>query len=228
MRDRESSARDRSAAVLAQQPGATREELLLRAEHDRVKAATDRARAAEDRASAVADRARAARERVEALRAESETRHDLLVAGTDELTGVWTRRIGLANVDREIERARRTGSSLILIFIDVDGLKEVNDTEGHAAGDELLRLVSETLRANIRPYDVVVRYGGDEFLCAMPNLSREDAKERLDRVASTLTAKDSRHSIGFGLAQHEAGDHLDGLINRADVDLLETRRPRDQ
>jgi len=67
---------------------------------------------------------------------------------TDELTGGWTRRLGLEEISRELERAHRTGFSLVLAFIDVDGLKQVNDSQGHLAGDTLLRLVGETLRAN--------------------------------------------------------------------------------
>ena len=79
-------------------------------------------------------------------------------------------------MSREIERARRTGSKLTIAFVDVDRLKELNDTAGHPAGDRLLHLVVVTLRANMRSYDVIVRYGGDEFLCAMPNLAEDGAR----------------------------------------------------
>ena len=75
---------------------------------------------------------------------------------------------------------------LLLAFIDVDGLKQVNDQEGHLAGDALLRLVGSTLRANVRPYDVIVRYGGDELVCAMPNLSLPEARARFGTIAATL------------------------------------------
>ena len=115
----------------------------------------------------------------------------------------------------------------MLAFIDVDGLKEVNDTQGHPAGDQLLHLVAETVRANVRPYDVIVRYGGDEFLCAMPNLTTAGAKQRLDKIAATLTAANERHSITFGLAEHDPAEGLDELISRADADLLSARRPRE-
>src|SRR5438552_15052647 len=92
---------------------------------------------------------------------------NLKLATTDELTGGWRRKLGLEEVSRELERAHRTGAGLVLAFVDVDGLKAVNDSQGHLAGDALLRLLGETLRANVRPYDVIVRYGGDELLCAM-------------------------------------------------------------
>ena len=112
----------------------------------------------------------------------------------------------------------------MLAFIDVDGLKLLNDSQGHLAGDTLLHLVSETLRANVRPYDVILRYGGDEFICAMPNLSASDARERFERIAALLTAADAKHSITFGLAEAEPADTLQELIARADADLLQARR----
>ncbi len=146
------------------------------------------------------------------------------VAATDELTGAWTRKFGLQAVSRELERAHRTGATLLLAFIDIDGLKEVNDRHGHLAGDALLRLVGETLRANVRPYDVIVRYGGDEFVCGMPNLSLPEAKARFERITSALTAADPEHSVTFGLANSEPADNLHELIARADADLLEARR----
>ena len=112
----------------------------------------------------------------------------------------------------------------MLAFIDVDGLKQVNDSQGHLAGDTLLRLVGETVRTNVRPYDVTVRYGGDELICAMPNLSEAEARERFERIAEILTAADPRHSVSFGLAEAEPDDSLQELIARADADLLEARR----
>ncbi|HET7353194.1 MAG TPA: GGDEF domain-containing protein [Gaiellaceae bacterium] len=145
------------------------------------------------------------------------------VAATDELTGAWTRRFGLEEVSRELERAHRTGASLVLAFIDVDGLKEVNDSQGHLAGDALLQLLGETLRANVRPYDVIVRYGGDEFLCAMPNLHASEAGARFERITAVLTAADAKHSVTFGLAEAEPADSLEDLIARADADLLQAR-----
>ena len=150
----------------------------------------------------------------------------LELAATDQLTGAWSRRFGLVEVAREIERARRTGCKLTLAFVDIDGLKEVNDSSGHAAGDRLLHLVAVTLRANMRSYDVIVRHGGDEFLCAMPNVAADGARSRLETIAVGLTAVDSGHSISFGLAEHEPADGLEELVARADADLMNVRRRR--
>lgn len=84
-------------------------------------------------------------------------------------------------------------------------------------------LTAEALRANVRSYDVIVRYGGDEFLCAMPHITGAAARDRMDAVAATVTAADERYSISFGLAELEPGDGLEELVGRADANLLEAR-----
>jgi diguanylate cyclase (GGDEF)-like protein len=225
LRDRAAEARDHRARESGElEPG--EEHDLLQAERDRAKAAADRAKAAEDRARAAADRKAAGEQRAEALRAAAEARHDLELAATDELTGARARGIGLDEVAREIERARRTGTKLTVAFIDVDRLKEVNDTLGHPAGDKLLQGVVETVKTHLRPYDVIVRYGGDEFLCAMPNLSTVGAKRRLNKITALLAAANDGHSITFGLAECEPDDGVQEIIGRADEDLLKARRSR--
>jgi diguanylate cyclase (GGDEF)-like protein len=228
LRDRGAEGRDALARLHDQQDDsdASREDILLRAERDRARAAADRAKAADDRARAAADREQAARERAEALRDRAESADNLKLATTDELTGALTRRFGLEEVSRELERAHRTGARLVLAFVDVDGLKAVNDSRGHLAGDALLRLLGETLRANVRPYDVIVRYGGDELVCAMPNLSAREAEARFEKIATALAAADADHSITFGLAEAEPTDSLQELIARADADFLKARYVR--
>lgn len=192
--------------------GATPEEILMRASQDRERAALDRAKAAEDRTKAAADRKQAARDRAEALRTY-----------TDELTGARIRAIGLAELENELERAQRTEGKLVLAFVDVDGLKAVNDSAGHAAGDQLLRDVGLALHAHLRPYDLIVRYGGDEFVCAMPHVDIPQANDRFELIAETLNTIHPEHSISFGLAQAGPGDELDELIAHADANLLDAR-----
>jgi diguanylate cyclase (GGDEF)-like protein len=228
LRDRGAEGRDALARLhdLQDDADASREDILLRAERDRSRAAADRAKAADDRARAATDREVAARERAEARRERTESSDNLKLATTDELTGAWTRKAGLEEVSRELERAHRTGARLVLAFVDVDGLKAVNDSQGHLAGDALLRLLGETLRANVRPYDVIVRYGGDELLCAMPNLGLREAKARFEKIAAVLAAADADHSVTFGVAEAEPADSLQELIARADAGLLEARRSR--
>jgi len=218
-RDRGARGRDALARLhdLDDDADASREDILLRAERDRARAAADRAKAADDRARAGHDRQHAARERAESA-------DNLKLATTDELTGAWTRKFGLEEVSRELERAHRTGATLLLGFVDVDGLKTINDANGHLAGDALLRLLGELLRANVRPYDVIVRFGGDELLCAMPNLNAHEARARFEKIAAGLAAVDAEYSITFGLAEAEPSDSLEDLIARADADLIDVRQ----
>jgi diguanylate cyclase (GGDEF)-like protein len=226
LRDRGAEGRDELARLhdLEDDSGASYADILSRAQRDRYRAAADRAKAADDRKRAADDRAAAARERADARNSHREAADALSVAATDELTGAWTRKFGLAQVSHELERAHRVGAKLVVAFVDVDGLKHVNDGHGHLAGDALLRLLGETLRANLRGYDVLVRYGGDEFLCAMPNLRAAEARSRFEKIAAALRASDTGHSVTFGLAEAEAADSLEDLIMRADEALLEARR----
>jgi diguanylate cyclase (GGDEF)-like protein len=156
----------------------------------------------------------------------TESAHQLKLATTDALTGARTRTIGLEEVARELERAHRTGAGLVLAFVDVDGLKELNDSQGHLAGDARLRLLGETLRANVRTYDVVVRYGGDELLCALQGASPDEGRARLENVAAVLAVADASYSVTFGLAQAVPADGLQELIARANADFLEARQSR--
>jgi diguanylate cyclase (GGDEF)-like protein len=203
------------------------EQALRRAERERAEAAADREEAERERAAAAADREEAVRERAEAQRLQNETAASLELAATDELTGAWTRRFGLEQLTHELARAHRTESALALVFVDVDGLKQINDDHGHLAGDELLTLIAEVIRAHLRPYDTVVRYGGDEFVCAMPNTGADQAQARFDEIADVLRVLNPEHSISFGVAEAESGDNLQSLISRADEGLLESRASRD-
>ena len=225
LRDRGAEARDSLARRRDREraTGTSAEEVLECAARDRERAAADRERAADDRAQAAADRELAAAERTEALVIRAASADLLERAATDELTGARTRLFGLDEAAREIERARRKGNTLLLAFIDVDGLKHLNDTRGHQAGDALLRGVGDALRLNLRPYDVIVRYGGDEFLCVMPDVEPREARARFARIALTLTAIHVEHTISFGLAQARPGESLTTLIARADADLLQLR-----
>jgi diguanylate cyclase (GGDEF)-like protein len=238
-RDRAADSRDRGADerdVVARsrdhvdEPDASRDGILSRAENDRTRAtldreraAADRAQAADDRAQAAADRAVSARERSESMRVRLAASTLIKQASTDELTGARTRFFGLDEAGRELARAQRTGASLSFAFVDVDQLKQLNDERGHLAGDALLALVGATIRENLRTYDVIVRYGGDEFVCVLPNLELADATVRFECIAAQLSAVDHEHSITFGLAAAAPDDSLQSLIARADSVLLASR-----
>ena len=95
----------------------------------------------------------------------------------------------------------------------------VNDAQGHAAGDALLRDVVAALRSSLREADLIVRYGGDEFLCALPAARRPNAAKRLAIAEGVLTSG----SLSVGLAELRAGEHAAALISRADRALYTAR-----
>ncbi|HEX2089008.1 MAG TPA: diguanylate cyclase [Actinomycetota bacterium] len=174
----------------------------------------DRDQAVLDRRQARLDRAQAALDR------ESGVRKDYLI---DELTGILRRGPGMRELQHEMDRARRQGLSLVVAFIDVDGLKAVNDRQGHAAGDQVLRTVAQALRQGLRSYDLLFRYGGDEFVCALSEANMDHARGRLREVAYALAAATSQASIAWGLAELEENDDIDDLVGRADSALYEAR-----
>jgi len=216
-RDRSAEGRDRAAQTrddAADEREGSDKRLSM---SEREEAARDRAEAARDRAEAAHDRERAAGDRRQAKR---DRRH----AGLDGLTGALRRDRGLVDLEREIDRVRRSDGRLVLAFVDVDGLKATNDAEGHAAGDQLLHDIAVALRAGLRSYDLVIRYGGDEFLCVLPGTDVEGARRRFDEVARNLTEKSPRASVSTGLAALQAGETPDQLIARADRALYSVRR----
>jgi diguanylate cyclase (GGDEF)-like protein len=191
---------------------------------ERMLAASDRARSAADRRLSADDRRKATDERTrmatEITRLESRVR----ATDLDDLTGAHRREAGGRLLAHEIDRARRADGRFVLAYVDVDGLKTINDRDGHAAGDQVLQTVVAKMRSILRSYDPIVRHGGDEFLCGMGAVSVADAGQRFADIDAAL----ARESIGIsvGLAALEAGETRDQLIQRADRALLEAKRRR--
>jgi diguanylate cyclase (GGDEF)-like protein len=179
--------------------------------------AIDMMRRAADLAEAASRREREARESLlEAARLRDE-------ATVDELTGALRRNGGFVALAKEVERSRREGHSLVVGFVDVDGLKEVNDTRGHLSGDELLKAVVCALRASMRSYDVLVRYGGDEFVCSFGGATVAAAEQRFEQVRALLRQAAPGRSVSAGFAEVRPGDDLETVICRADLDLYRRR-----
>jgi diguanylate cyclase (GGDEF)-like protein len=208
-RDRAADERDRAAE--------RRDQADRRSSQRDLAQADDRRRAARDRRRASHDRRRARNDRRQA----DNDRHQ---AGLDSLTGALRRDRGAVDLQREIDRARRSDGLLILGFVDVDGLKAINDTHGHAAGDRALRAVAAALLDGLRSYDLVVRYGGDEFLCGLPGSHLDAAQHRFEAVARTLAEQNPGTSVSIGLAELATQDTLDELTARADASLYAARR----
>jgi diguanylate cyclase (GGDEF)-like protein len=174
----------------------------------RAQAARDRELATRDRRQAAADRAHAAAQReADAL---------------DALTGAWRRGPGLAELQRAIARADRETTDLVVAYVDVDGLKATNDSLGHQAGDALLATVVSEIRGQLRSYEPIIRFGGDEFLCV---LSAPLARVR-ERFAAIGDGLADHASITVGFAELAADDAPVDLIGRADADLLGARQAR--
>ena len=212
IRDEGGRGRDARATDL-ELPSSEREAQLHRElEELRAQAAADRVRAAEDRARAAADRAKAARERA---RLEGE----LQAAHLDELTGAYRREMGRLAITHEIDRVRRSGGPLVVAFVDVDDLKTVNDRDGHAAGDRVLQSVVRAIRARLRSFDPIIRYGGDEFVCGLGGTDLAEAERRFDLISVAIEA-DAGVGISVGFAELEPGDTADGLTERADAAML--------
>jgi diguanylate cyclase (GGDEF)-like protein len=217
---RDEAARGRDAlASDFELPTTEREARLLRELQElRAQAAADRERAAEDRARAVADRANAGRERAR-LEAKLEAAH------LDGLTGAYRREMGLLAITHEIERARRSGGPLVLAFVDVDGLKTVNDRLGHAAGDRVLQSVVQALRAHLRSFDPIVRYGGDEFVCGLGGADLAEAERRFGQINAAVVSH-AGVGISVGFAEVGPGDTADELTQRADAAMLALKTVR--
>ena len=218
-RDENSQARDArhvgGATSLAAASTETQASLIKQLEELRAQSAADRAQAATDRARAATDRANAARER-DRLEAELRSAH------LDELTGAYRREMGLLALTHEINRARRSDVQFFLAFVDVDRLKAVNDREGHAAGDRVLQAVVREIRAHLRSFDPIIRYGGDEFVCGLGGTDFHEVERRFAAIEEAIES-DARVGISVGLAALEPGETADALTERADAAMREVK-----
>lgn len=236
-RDRAAAERDRQMAQfdaaqdrVADASMITDKETAPPADEQRARAARYRDKAAEHRALAAADRQVAARDREQAARERTQAHADrealaraLALAAIDELTGARTRAAGLTDLEHELDRCRRTAGQLVVVYLDVIGLKTLNDTAGHATGDELLKSVIALIKVHLRSYDLVIRLGGDEFLCAMPSMTLADARERFSQVDAALAERSGPGAIRTGFAELKPDETATELIARADRQLLDGR-----
>jgi|SRR5579884_138064 len=151
-------------------------------------------------------------------------------AALDDLTGALRRGVGMRLLAAELDRVRRGEGRMVVAFVDVDGLKRVNDGEGHEAGDRLIQQVAQVLRRRLRSYDLVIRYGGDEFLCVMTGAAVEQVQAKLALIAAELRRMPGQPSVSVGLAELDADpdthDTVTTLVARADAELYRGRAGR--
>lgn len=152
------------------------------------------------------------------------------LALTDSLTGLANLRAYEERIVEELLRAQRMGRSLALLLLDVDHLKQMNDTFGHAAGDQLLRAVAEVLRGRTRGIDLAARLGGDEFILLLPETDRVGAMVALDRLTAGITEQriyGRTIQISAGIAVYpDDGRTEEALRKHADDELYQAKRRR--
>jgi len=150
----------------------------------------------------------------------------------DVLTGLPNRRLLIDRLDQALAHARRNGGHLALLFIDLDGFKDINDRLGHTAGDEVLEIIGQRLKHLLRSADTAARLGGDEFGLVLSNISdRQDArlvaKKVLEAIFTPFMIREERcyisASIGISLYP-EHGASTDELISRADAAMYKVKR----
>jgi diguanylate cyclase (GGDEF)-like protein len=153
------------------------------------------------------------------------------LASLDPLTGVYNRRKFLEIGSSELERAKRYGRNLSLLMFDLNNFKDVNDSYGHAAGDEVLKKVVEICRNGLRNQDCIGRFGGDEFIILMPETTIEAAVEAATRLNAEIQNSTFKRdwnihlSLSYGVASATAKDSsIEQLMHRADILLYEMKK----
>jgi len=161
-------------------------------------------------------RAEEATHRAEVAEAES---------ATDAMTGLANARGWWDAVRREAARCERQGLRAVLVIVDLDDLKQVNDREGHLAGDVLIRVAARTLQDSVRATDVVARLGGDEFaVLAVDHDGSDPPNAILERIRTALAAADVAASVGG--AVHPPGAPVEDTFHVADLAMYEAKRRR--
>jgi diguanylate cyclase (GGDEF)-like protein len=167
-------------------------------------------------------------DQVEALgKVEVRTEEVYKLAVLDPLTGLHNRRSGEERLMEEISRAQRYARPLTILTLDLDGLKHVNDTFGHSAGDELIKSFAERLNNAIRGSDLAVRLGGDEFLVLLPECRPEEVRHVLGRLSGLKVECDERLvevSFSAGWTDFRPGESPGELLKRADDALYVNKR----
>ena len=155
------------------------------------------------------------------------------LSSTDSMTGLLNRRTFLESVQRRLQRATVAGSSVALMFVDLDNFKLVNDSYGHQFGDQVLRRVGEILSRNVRDQDLAGRLGGDEFALLISDIGAETATVKGEKILAEAAEAvlpnapaDFRTSLSIGIAIYDPAkaERVDSLMARADRAMYEVKR----
>jgi diguanylate cyclase (GGDEF)-like protein len=163
---------------------------------------------------------------------EKAERRLMEMATRDHLTGLMNRREGLRKAGEERARAHRTGNRLFAMMIDIDHFKKINDVHGHAVGDTVLGEVALRMRAGLREYDILCRYGGEEFLVFSPESGLPQAVAVAERLRASVGKDPIRLggsnaltvTVSIGVSELSGEETIDSLISRADAALYSAKQ----
>lgn len=148
------------------------------------------------------------------------------LSATDGLTGLLNRREVLRVSETLISGARRHAQSLSMLVVDIDNFKQINDGQGHTAGDTALKELGQRLQQHGRQSDIVGRFGGDEFVCVLPNSGLDEAiafAERLHELVSAVAVGDHKLTISVGIATEVEHIEFERLFRKADGALYQAK-----
>jgi two-component system chemotaxis response regulator CheY len=154
-----------------------------------------------------------------------------MLSNTDQLTGALSRRAFDKRLDAEINRARRENLALGVVLVDLEYLKQINDTTGKQAGDEVLKILADFLMQQCRTYDFVGRYGAEEFIVCLPGAGREDSFKKASSLCENVQnlkvpgLDNVKLSVSFGVTalRTTVGENIDTIIKRADKALNQAK-----
>ncbi len=151
----------------------------------------------------------------------------MMIASIDSLTKIYNRSKYGEIVEREIERTKRFNLSLSIIIFDIDAFKRINDTYGHLNGDEVLKRLVALVQEEIRKIDILIRWGGDEFICILPGTKLEGAARLAERIRLSVKNYEftnmGKVTLSMGISQVTKGDTEDSLLKRADEALYKAK-----
>jgi diguanylate cyclase (GGDEF)-like protein len=154
----------------------------------------------------------------------------LLQSRVDHLTGIFNRRAIFDHVWIELDRSKRENVPISIFMLDIDHFKKVNDTYGHLVGDQVLRETVKRIKEKVRTYDILGRFGGEEFLLVSSKLGREKAQDLAERVRVGIeeepfwiAGKPIAITVSMGGITWNGRDSMDELVNRADTALYQAK-----